>query len=137
MAGEFFVDTSGFFALLNSDDPMHTRAKEFMATAARTRRRGSTTDWVVGECCTLLVARRKPHLVTTLLDITEGSAALAVSHLDRDFLQRTRGFLRRHLDHAYSFTDCASFVLMQESGVREALTTDSHFTEAGFTALLR
>ena len=52
-------------------------------------------------------------------------------------LALTRGFLRKHLDHTYSFVDCASFVVMGQLGLREAATTDSHFTEAGFTALLR
>ena len=36
----------------------------------------------------------------------------------------------------YSFADCASFVVMRELGLRQALTTDGHFHEAGFEALL-
>ena len=39
-------------------------------------------------------------------------------------------------DHRYSFTDCSSFVLMAELGLKQALTTDRHFIEAGFQALL-
>jgi hypothetical protein len=34
-------------------------------------------------------------------------------------------------------TDCISFVVMQERGIVEALTTDHHFQQAGFRALLR
>ena len=36
------------------------------------------------------------------------------------------------LDKSYSFTDCTSFVVMRELGIREALTTDRHFVQAGF-----
>ena len=40
-------------------------------------------------------------------------------------------------DKGWSFTDCISFVVMKEQGLVEALTTDRHFTQAGFKALLR
>ena len=33
---------------------------------------------------------------------------------------------------ACAFTDCTSFVLMRELKLREALTTDRHFLQAGF-----
>jgi predicted nucleic acid-binding protein len=32
--------------------------------------------------------------------------------------------------------DCASFAVMQSEGLLEALTTDHHFEQAGFQALL-
>jgi len=34
-------------------------------------------------------------------------------------------------------TDCISFVVMEESGITEALTGDHHFEQAGFVTLLR
>ena len=137
MANEVFWDTSGFFALLNSDDPQHNAARELAVKQTAAARGSVTTDAVVGECCTLLVARKKPHLVTKLLDFTEQAGALNVAHLDAILIGETKAFLRRHLDHAYSFVDCASFVVMQRLGLRDAATADEHFTEAGFTALLR
>jgi predicted nucleic acid-binding protein len=44
--------------------------------------------------------------------------------------------LRKRADHAYSFTDCASFVVMRELVLRQVLTSDRHFKEAGFEVLL-
>ena len=40
-------------------------------------------------------------------------------------------------DKSWSLTDCASFRLMTERGVSEALAYDHHFEQAGFRALLR
>ena len=40
-------------------------------------------------------------------------------------------------DKGWSLTDCASFNLMKERGVTEALAHDGHFEQAGFVALLR
>jgi len=83
------------------------------------------------------MARGKPHLIPFFLDHTEQGRSVAMPHLDAAFLQRARGYLRKHLDHKYSFADCTSFVLMEERGISGAVTTDEHFVEAGFVALLR
>jgi hypothetical protein len=40
-------------------------------------------------------------------------------------------------DKAWSLPDCISFVVMQERGIREALSGDHHVEQAGFVALLR
>ena len=37
----------------------------------------------------------------------------------------------------WSLTDCISFLAMKEFGSEEALTTDHHFEQAGFRALLK
>lgn len=39
-------------------------------------------------------------------------------------------------DKDWSLTDCISFVVMEEHGIKEALTGDRHFEQAGFRALL-
>jgi hypothetical protein len=41
------------------------------------------------------------------------------------------------VDKAWSQTDCASFCIMRDHGIAEALTHDRHFQQAGFVALLR
>jgi len=39
-------------------------------------------------------------------------------------------------DKAWSLTDCLSFVIMNERGIAEALSTDHHFEQAGFRLVL-
>ena len=40
-------------------------------------------------------------------------------------------------DQRWSLTDCASFLVMEERGLTEALAYDRDFEQAGFVALLR
>ena len=45
--------------------------------------------------------------------------------------------LGRRLDKTYSLCDAVSFTLMDEYGITDALTTDHHFEQEGFTRLLK
>jgi predicted nucleic acid-binding protein len=44
---------------------------------------------------------------------------------------------RDRIDKDWSLTDCISFLVMQDRRLTDALTTDRHFEQAGFRALLR
>jgi predicted nucleic acid-binding protein len=137
MVSEIFVDTSGFVAMLASDDDRHRSAAKIVA-AARKRRRGFvTTDYVLDETATLLKARRKTHLLAKLFDCVDRSQACRIEWTDSVRFQDVRAFFLKHSDQPWSFTDCVSFRVMSELRLRQVLTKDQHFEQAGFHALLR
>ena len=135
MASEVFFDTSGFFALLDASDAAHHKAVGWLEARGR-RTRPLSTEWIVGETCTLLVARRRPHLVARFLDYLDRSVALRLVNPDDTLLRSAKAMIRRHAEQGCSFVDCLSFCLMKERGLREALTSDEHFRRAGFLPLL-
>ena len=71
-----------------------------------------------------------------LLEIVDRSDAFRLIWIGEERFEATKAFFRKHADHDYSFTDCTSFVVMREFEIRDALTTDRHFAEAGFRPLL-
>lgn len=54
-----------------------------------------------------------------------------------DLFQQSLNLYEQRADKAWSHTDCASFLIMQQQNILEALTHDRHFEQAGFIALLR
>jgi uncharacterized protein len=136
MASDVFIDTSGFYSLLVREDDRHAQAGKIMRAAAETKRRFVTSDYVVDETATLFQARGLSKLMLPLFESIFASSACRMIWMDADRFHRTRAHFLRNLERDWSFTDCASFVIMKELRLREALTKDSHFDSAGFVALL-
>jgi len=135
MASDTLFDTSGFFALIDKRDPMHGKAVRWIEKQ-RKRIRPVSTEWVLGETCTLLVARKRSHLVGRFLDYIDNSAALVLVNPYEMLLHAAKAMIRQQAEQGYSFVDCISFCLMKERGIRNAFTTDTHYRKAGFSALL-
>lgn len=136
MAGEVFVDTSGWCALLDRRESRHERAREILRQLLAEGRTLVTSDYVIDETCTLTRARAGGDASVRFLRLIENTAALRIEWVGSERFAATKAFFVKHADQQYSFTDCASFLLMRESNISEALTSDSHFHSKGFVALL-
>jgi|ERR1051326_6726512 predicted nucleic acid-binding protein len=136
MAVDLFVDTSGLYALADHRDALRPLAKRQVASRTAAGARLVLTDYVVDEACTLAKARAGSYGAFRLLELIETSAGFCLEWVGPDRFEAAKAHFRKHADHDYSFTDCTSFVVMRELGLRDALTSDRHFTEAGFRALL-
>lgn len=131
-----FGDTSFFFALIAKRDPAHRPAVTAYEKLLRAGGRVVTTDYIIDETLTLTKARINALTSIKLLDRIESSEAIELEELTPDRVLASKKYFRKHSDHGYSFTDCTSFVLMNERELKVALTTDRHFAEAGFEVLL-
>jgi predicted nucleic acid-binding protein len=137
MANEIFVDTSGFYALLIKGDDRHGAVVRILRDARRRKRRFVTSDHVLDETATLLKARGHGHLLNAFFDSLQASRACRTEWTDADRFHAAQAFFLKHVDQAWSFTDCLSFCLMKELRLRDALSKDGHFHKAGFVALLK
>ncbi|MGH8167830.1 MAG: type II toxin-antitoxin system VapC family toxin [Woeseiaceae bacterium] len=133
---EVFVDTSGLYALVEKNDSHHTKARKAVENLLSAGRKLVLTDYIVDETTTLAKARSGKRVAVRVLDLLERSAGIRIEWIGSSRFEETKTMFRKHADHGYSFTDCTSFVVMNELGLTEALTIDRHFREAGFEALL-
>ncbi len=137
MAAEpLFIDSGGFYALVSAESATHADAVAIMEESRRGRRRAVTTDYVLDETATLLRARGLTKQLKGFLWLTEASQALNIEWMTPDRFAAARTFMLKHLDQEFSFTDCASFIVMKELRLIDALATDKHFRIAGFNPLL-
>jgi predicted nucleic acid-binding protein len=136
MAREVFVDSSGLYALADHRDPARAAVERCVASLTKSGKELILTDYIVDESCALAKAREGGHAALRLLEIVDRSHAFRLVWIGEERFEEAKSFFRKHADHGYSFTDCTSFVLMSELRIRDALTTDRHFAEAGFRPLL-
>ncbi|RDV80910.1 type II toxin-antitoxin system VapC family toxin [Ammonifex thiophilus] len=135
-----FIDTAGWLALGNKSDRWHSQAVGIYREITKKGCLRLTTDAVIVELCNAL---RKPSLrplAVLLVDNiyrAERSGHLEVVHVTPELLQQGLLLFRSRGDKEWSLTDCISFVVMKQRKVRQALTTDHHFEQAGFERLLR
>jgi predicted nucleic acid-binding protein len=127
------LDTSGLLCYFDADDPQHAAATVLFDAASL---RLTHSDILV-EFVALCTARRLPRsamltFVTDLLDSSLVEVVWITEAMHRAALE----YLRSRLDKTYSLCDAVSFLLMDERGLTEALTTDRHFEQAGFRRLL-
>lgn len=136
MARETFIDTSGFYSLLVKRDDRHETARALLLEAKKRRKRFVTSDYVLDETATLLKVRGHAYLLRNFFASVLPSTACRVEWTDAARFGETVSRFLKYLDHDWSFTDCVSFQVMSELRIRDALTKDAHFEEAGFSALL-
>jgi predicted nucleic acid-binding protein len=132
-----FVDTAGWVACADAADPAHEQAA---AVRDRWLEDGGmlvTTDYVADETLTLLRLRLGLGTAETWWQQVDGSPRLRWEYVSLGRADKARAFFFRYRDKQFSFTDCTSFVVMRELKLREALTTDHHFAQAGFLTLPR
>ncbi len=137
MANEIFVDTSGFYSVLVKNDDRHTEANHVLKSAASKKRGLITTDYVLVETATLLKSRGHGKLVRIFFDTIFSSSMCRIQWTDLDRFQDVQTFFLKHIDQAWSFADCLSFHVMKEFRLREALTKDKHFEQAGYIVVLK
>ena len=137
MSRSAFVDSSGWYALIDRRDPSHTRAADLSRTLIRDGWRLLTTDYVIDESCTLARVRAGSRAAGRLLDLLDQTVALDVEWIGPERFDQAKLLFRKQLDQGFSFTDCTSFVVMKEKEIADALTSDAHFSARGFRLLLR
>jgi uncharacterized protein len=54
----------------------------------------------------------------------------------RNWLIASTEFYKKRKDKHWSGVDCFSMLVMESKGIRDVLTTDHHFKQAGFNALM-
>ena len=128
------LDTSGLLAYLDPKKPLNPKAVSEYLTATNRL----THNLVATELVTLAHSQKFDRS-ETLEFVSELSRTDEVHFVWIDQYTHDEGLalLKARPDKAYSLCDAVSFILMRRYNLNDALTTDKHFEQEGFTRLLK
>jgi predicted nucleic acid-binding protein len=128
-----FVDSSAFFAVLDADDRMHSKARREWERLLETNTAFRTTNYVLVETSALLQSRIGMEAVRVfaadvlpVLDIIWVDAGMHLS-AQHSLLVASRRDL--------SLVDCISFEAMRRLRIDDVFCFDPHFSQQGFKVL--
>jgi uncharacterized protein len=133
MKSPVFIDTGYILALLNTADAHHDRA---VVASRQVNPPFLTTEAVLTEIGNALSRVRWRALGYATIQDFRADSNIEVVPLDAALFERALTLYGARMDKEWGLTDCVSFVVMQERNLSQALTTDRHFSQAGFADLL-
>ena len=124
-----FIDTGYLIALINKKDDLH----EIAAGAAK-KFHGPflTTQLILVEVANSLCLPQQRLLAISIIEKIQNDTLTTIIPLSSDRFKKAFLFYKKHSDKAWGMVDCFSFVAMDEFGVKQALTFDEHFRQAGY-----
>ena len=129
-----FADTSYYVTLLGPNDAHH---KVAVAWSERLLGRIVVTEYVMVELGSALSGLQDRHLYVLFVEELLEDAATVYVPSSATLLRQGLDLFASRPDKDWSLVDCISILVMKQRRLKEALTTDRHFVQAGFRALLR
>jgi hypothetical protein len=124
-----FLDTGAIYALADRNDTDH---REVRAVYVNPERRFMTHELVLVETFSLLTKRLHKRAALQIVESLRSSSRVNIVPLVAGLLEAAWERCKRFADKEWDWIDCTSFELMERHGLREALSLDRHFAQAGF-----
>ena len=129
-----FVDTSGWAYLADRSTVFHHEVRAVYEQTLTRKRFLVTTNYIIAELVALLASRSRisRQQIVLFVDALKAAPQVEVIHVNPELDAEAWVLLKARIDKNWSLVDASSFVVMNRYGMTEALTTDHHFTQAGF-----
>ena len=131
-----FLDTAYIYGLFNTCDQWHPKAVEWSQKIALENYPLITTEFVLTELANGLSAVKFRQDAGNIIDILQDDDFVRIIPATSELFRQGLSLYENRNDKDWGLTDCISFVVMEENNITDALTTDDHFRQAGFRALL-
>jgi predicted nucleic acid-binding protein len=128
-----FLDTSGLFALLDSDDRFYNQACDAWEHWITQGLTFLTSSYVVLETSALV--RRRLGMSPLQILHTHVLLPVEIKWISEALHQKAVANLMTANRRQLSLVDCTSFVFMRDLDLHHVFTFDKHFAEQGFTCV--
>lgn len=131
-----FLDTAYIYALFNTRDQWYPKAIEWQETLEADNRALVTTQLVLVEIGNGLSGQQFRQKAVSIIRHLQDNPLVDVIPVTPSSFARAFELFEQRPDKDWGLADCYAFITMQDNGLTDALTTDDHFRQAGFNALL-
>ena len=135
MDKSLFIDTAYLIALVNKDDKHHLPAISISKVISSEKINLVSTELVLIEAANFLAKsefrKQFPFFVK------KARENMLIEKLNENDISFAWSMYEKMFDKQWSLIDCYSFVVMKKYDIKQALTTDKHFEQAGFERLLK
>jgi predicted nucleic acid-binding protein len=131
-----FLDTGAFHAMYVKNDKYHDSAIRIKREMAINKYGAAiTTNYILNETFTLLRSSVGIIQSIKLGELIRNSKILHVIWIDDVIEEKAWRIFSTYRDRPFSFTDCTSFVVMQDMTIQNAFTYDLHFSQMKFIVI--
>ena len=129
---KIFVDTSGWYALIDQKDPDHPFAASWFSKNTFPL---LTTNYILSETLTLLKMRLGHRKATSFANTLFKSKIIQIVTMTKEHDKAALQLFYKYADQSFSYVDCSSFAIMKLLNIQQALSFDRDFVRAGFISV--
>jgi uncharacterized protein len=129
-----FIDTSFVQALFSKDDAHYDKAQQLLPLLS-VYKKVWITEAILLEIGDAFSSKNRTS-ATEFINYCYQSAHIEVVNVTTEIVGKAVDLYDKRPDKTWGLVDCVSFVVMKENRIKEALTSDKHFVQAGFQELL-
>ncbi len=126
-----FVNTSGWLALYNPNDPNHTAARALWDDLRNQPVRFVTTDYVLDQVFTAMKMFGSLDAAQAIYTVVNNTSLLRFFMTDSVIFERAWKVFVDDEHPQFTFTDCINYAVIQYLGADEVFTFDPSFTAPG------
>ncbi|MFH1259467.1 MAG: PIN domain-containing protein [Elusimicrobiota bacterium] len=131
METKIFVDTSAFIALFNKKDHYYQKASVYFGDLDPTVIKLHTSNYIIDETITRIRILNGHHLALEFANHFFRSKIFQSHYINQELEKYAFELFKKYSDKELSFTDCTSFALMKQLGIKKAFAFDEDFISVG------
>lgn len=137
MSSRCFVDSVCWIALLNADDDLHNEVDVEYKKLMRAGFRFVTSTTILNEVANSLCKPKYREAIVEFYKRLQSSSCVEIVFVNKSLWSSGWKLYEDRPDKEWSLTDCISMVIMDDYDLRDVVTNDKHFNQAGFNAILQ
>jgi uncharacterized protein len=128
------IDTAYVIAAVNRRDKYYSQAQRLAEELAGVPL--LVTDSILLEVGNALAQHFRPEAVAIIEQFLNASE-IEIVYTTPEMFAAAFARYKKYTDKTWGLVDCISFEVMESRGIKQALTADRHFEQAGFIPLMK